>query len=228
MNHAPLGGTLVLRLQVKKSPTDVGPIEVWTYSFPTVNARTYEWPFARELRNQDHIEIKAVDLYDARGAPIAELGSTVPGPHRIPGVFIMSAPLVYMLDSTSTVGYTRGGDTTLSPDGRWTVGFDALRDRVSNTHLNNEGNYAEIEYVLNGVHNVARLTFDVRSGKAEPAGRPHLNLPLKPGDLIAVRRVDVFDKCGIKFATMGVRIGESGHYPSAVPLPVHPPTACSP
>jgi hypothetical protein len=220
MNAAPPGGALVLTVQVKKSPTDIGAVEVWTFPLPAVtNARLYQWPFARDLKNQDHVEITAVELQDKQGATIAELGSTVPPTGGMPGRYIMSAPLVYLLDSTSPVGYTRGGDTTLLPDGRWTVGFDALRDRMTNAHLNNTGNYAEISYLLNGVPKVARITFDVRSGKAEPAGRPVLRLGLKPGDHIAVRSVDVFDSSNRKFATIGVRIGLSGDYPEEVPLP---------
>src|SRR5262249_42797845 len=184
MHHAPLGGTLELTVQVKKSPTDIGPVEVWKFPFPTVNAAMYRWPFARDLKNQDHVEIQAVELRSKSGATVAELGATVPADSgRMPGRDIMSAPLVYGLDSTSPVGYTRGGDTTLKPNGIWSVGFDALRDRTTNEHLNNEGNYAEMQYLQNGVAKVARITFAVRSGKAVPYGRPILDLGLKAGDL---------------------------------------------
>src|SRR5262249_25937137 len=132
---------------------------------------------------------------------------------------IMSAPLVYVLDSTSPVGYTRGGDTTLKPNGIWSVGFDALRDRTTNEHLNNEGNYAEMQYLQNGVAKVARITFAVRSGKAVPSGGRTRHRGLQAGDLIGVRSVGVFDQRGVRSATIGVGMGLWGDYPEEVPLP---------
>ena len=183
-------------------------------------ART-AWPLGFDTSDQDKVEITSLRVVDASDRVIAVLG-TGPDPRMLR---ILSAPLVWVVDTLSDVGFTRGGDTFLSKNGDWTIGFDALRSRATGLRLNNRGNYAEIEVSVNdGAPQVFSVTFDVQSGKSRPNGRPGRNIGTRPGDRVRIHRVEVFDAAGRRFATMGIRMGPQGHYLHDLP-PVPTPTA---
>ena len=214
----PIGGKLIIdyRINGASSPSVVYPI----------TSSNMTWRIASGLRDQDKLEISNVRVEDANGATVAVLGSDVAARGRD----VMSSPLVWVVDTLSDVGFTRGGDTILTRSGKWTIGFDALRSRSTAARLNNTGNRAEIEFSVNGGPWVVEsVTFDVQSGKSRPNGRPGKQLPITLYDRVEVRRVDVFDSAGRMFATMGVRMGDQGHYvenvPTLVPTPSPTPTA---
>lgn len=190
------------------------------------------WPLGFDTKDQDKVEVANLRVVDASDQVIAVLGA---GEH--PRMLrILSAPLVWVVDTQSDVGFTRGGDTFLSKHGDWTVGFDALRSRATGLRLNNRGNYAQIEVSVNdGAPQVFTVTFDVQSGKSRPNGRPGRDIGTRPGDRVRIRRVEVFDAQGRVFATMGIRMGPQGHYlhelppvptssPSPTPSPVPSPS----
>lgn len=187
------------------------------------------WPLGFETKDQDKVEIANVRVLDASDRTIAILGAGAdPSMLRI-----LTSPLVWVVDTLSDVGFTRGGDTFLSKDGDWTVGFDALRSRATGLRLDNQGNYAQIELSVNdGAPQVFTVTFDVRSGKSRPNGRPGMNVGTGPDDRVRIHRVEVFDGQGHLFATMGIRMGPQGHYfhelppvPTASPTPTPAPSA---
>jgi hypothetical protein len=172
------------------------------------------WPLGFATVDQDKLEIRDVRVLDQGGTVVAVIGTGA----VVRSGKVLSVPLVWVVDTVSDVGFTRGGDTFLYKNGSWNVGFDALRSRATNAHLHNAGNYAEIEIsVEGGSWQVLRVTFDVLSGKSEPNGRPGRNLGFHPGARVQVKRVDVFDSQGNKFATMGIRMGAQGHYLETVP-----------
>jgi hypothetical protein len=195
-------------------------LEMPGFSYPLTSDRTlFDLGFV--TKDQDKVEIHNLRVEDQAGTPVATIGSN--GKLRARDVF--SAPLVFVVDTQSDVGFTRGGDTVLSRTGSWSVGFDALRSRSTGQRLNNIGNRAEIELsVNNGPFQVYSVTFSVHSGKSQPGGRPGKFVGNQPGDRVNVRRVDVFDAAGNKFATMGIRMGSQGHYLEAVPTIVPSPT----
>jgi hypothetical protein len=213
MTNAPRNGQLVMTFRL-----NAVPIGQHTYQLNGSGSRLQSWPLGVGVE-PDVLEVSDIRLLDQGGHTVAVISSLVPpAGTKLSGQYFMTSALAFVLDTASDVGYTRGGDTTITRDGRFTVGFDALRSRATNEHLNNIGNYAEIEYVVNGgAPIVRRVFFDVRSGKSTPNGRPGTHLHFTPGDVVEVRRVDVFDALDNKFATMGVRIGAQGHYADVVP-----------
>ena len=208
----PIGGRLVIDYRINGIPSPA-------ISY-LIESSSAEWRIAPGLRDQDKLEISNVHVIDASGATVAVLGSDLAAHGRD----VVSSPLVWVVDTTSDVGFTRGGDTIFTRTGKWTVGFDALRSRATGLRLDNTANYAEIEFSVNGGPWVVEtITFDVQSGKSRPNGRPGRQFAITPADRVEVRRVDVFDSGGRKFATMGVRMGDQGHYvenvPTLVPTP---------
>jgi len=217
----PPGGALVIDYRVNGVP-----LPGKTYPIASDRQR---WPLGFETHDQDKVEIQDVRVVDHGGNVVAALGAA--GNPR--STHVVAAPLVWVVDTQSDVGFTRGGDTLLKKNGAWSVGFDALRSRSTGDRLNNAGNHAEIELSVNGgPWQVHRVEFDVQSGKSRPHGRPGRSVGTSPSDRVRVRRVDVFDAQGNKFATMGVRMGKQGHYaetlptvaPSATPTPVPSPS----
>lgn len=161
-----------------------------------------------DSKEQTKIEINTIEVYDSTNNLIASVGGRITGTKPV-----FTWPLVYVIDSVSNNCFTRGGDTFLFPNGKWTVGFDALRVCGTDIHLNSVGNYAEIEYSINnGPWIIDNIFFDTQSGKSKPNGRPGKYLKFNPLDTVRIKRVDVFDSHGNKFATMGVRMGSQGHY----------------
>lgn len=172
------------------------------------------WPLGLPTNNQDKLEILDVRILDENGNPWARWGSVGPPQNtNLRGKYLFVSALTYVMDTASDAAYTRGGDTTLLPSGFWTIGFDALRSRSTGEHLNADGLYGEIEFSRNGgpfeVHSVP---FNVKSGKSQPSGRPGLHFDFAPGDVIVVKRVEVFDRFGNMFAKIGIRMGAQGHY----------------
>jgi hypothetical protein len=197
-------------------------------TYPLV-ADKQTWSLGFVTQDQDKVEIQDVRVLDHLGNVVAVIGAA----NKPRGAHVIEAPLVWVVDTASDVGFTRGGDTLLKKNGAWTVGFDALRSRATGDRLNNTGNHAEIELSVNeGPWQVFSVTFDVQSGKSRPGGRPGRNVGTTPNDRVRIRRVDVFDSGGRKFATLGIRMGKQGHYaelpppptPSATPVPTPEPT----
>jgi len=207
----PVTGQLVIEYRVNGVPKPA-------VSYP-LDGLSGDWPIGFPTADQDKLEIHDVRLLNQDGDVVAVPGTG--GKARGPKVF--AVPLVWVVDTLSDVGFTRGGDTFLSKNGDWTVGFDALRSRATNEHLHNAGNYAEIEISVNdGPWQVFSVAFDVLSGKSRPNGRPGRNVGFLPGARVRVKRVDVFDAQGNMFATMGIRMGAQGHYLEKVPPLVTP------
>jgi hypothetical protein len=172
------------------------------------------WPLGLPTNNQDKLEILDVRILDETGTRWAKWGSVGPPPNKnLRGKYLFVSALTYVMDTASDVAFTRGGDTTLLPNGFWTIGFDALRSRSTGDHLNAQGLYGEIDFSRNGgpveTHSVS---FDVRSGKSQPSGRPGLHFDFAPGDVVEVKRVEIFDGAGNLFAKVGIRMGAQGHY----------------
>lgn len=208
----PAGASLVLDLRLNGAT-----LPSKSYA---IDGDAVTWPLGFATKDQDKIELHDARVVDASGNVIAGLGAA-----KTPqSGYVMAAPLVWVVDTWSDVGFTRGGDTVLKKNGAWNVGFDALRSRTTGTRLNNSGNYAEIEVSINdGPWQVFSVTFDVLSGKSRPAGRPGRNIGTTPNDRVRIRRVDVFDASGNKFAMLGIRMGKQGHYAeSPPPLPPSP------
>ena len=211
-DHPP-SGSLVIDYRVNGLPRP-------GMSYPLSSDRQ-TWPLGFTTSDQDKVEINDVRVLDHSGNVVGVIGSE----NQARGRDVFSAPLVWVVDTMSDVGFTRGGDTVLSRKGAWSVGFDALRSRSTGDRLNNAGNYAEIEASINnGPWQVFSVAFDVASGKSRPRGRPGIPLPMSIGDRVKVRRVDCFDSGGRKFATLGIRMGKQGHYLEAVPTLAPSPT----
>lgn len=199
-------GTLVVNAVLNRVP--LAPL---TYPIDSVQET---WPLGVETKNQDKVEILEVSILDESGNPWAKQGTVGPPANtNLRGKYSFVAPLVYVIDTASDVAFTRGGDTMLLPTGFWTVGFDALRSRSTGAHLNARGLHAEIEFSRNGGPWETRsVTFDVKSGKSQPSGRPGLHFGFSTGDSVAVKRVEVFDALGNLFAKVGIRMGLAGRY----------------
>jgi hypothetical protein len=187
-----------------------GNSSVQHFQLNVLGSQLQQFDLGIPVVSQDKLEVQSLEVLDAdQTTVIATVGSTI-GLVNKP---ILTWPLVYVVDSPSNVCFTRGGDTFVFPNGKWTVGFDALRVCGTQDHLNNTGNRAEIEYRVNGgAWVVDSLTFDVQSGKSRPNGRPGKYLTFNQLDRLEIKRVEVFDSLGRKFATMGVRMGSQGHY----------------
>ena len=204
----PGGGTGTLVVETLLNRVAVAPLTF------TIDSAKEIWALGLPTNNQDKLEIIDVKILDENGTQWAKWGSVGPPPNvNLRGKYLFVSALTYVMDTASDVAYTRGGDTTLLPNGLWTIGFDALRARSTGEHLNAEGLYGEIEFSRNGgpfeTHSVS---FDVRSGKSQPSGRPGLHFDFAPGDAIVVKRVEVFDEFGNMFAKIGIRMGAQGHY----------------
>lgn len=212
----PAGGALLIAFRVNGVTTPVK-------TYP-ISGDTQTWPLGFATKDQDKLEVHDVRVVDHLGNAVAVIGAA----KEARSGYLLAAPLVWVVDTASDVGFTRGGDTLLKRNGGWTVGFDALRSRSSAGRLNNVGNYAEIEVSVNdGPWQIFSVTFDVQSGKSRPGGRPGRNIGTTQNDRVQIRRVDVFDSAGQKFAMLGIRMGKQGHYAEVVPTlgPSATPTA---
>lgn len=203
-------GTLVMDAVLNRVP--IAPL---TYPIGAGQTRA---ELGIETANQDKIEITDIRILDDGGNVWAEWGGVAPPFNKsLKGKYLAVTAIVYVADTASDVAFTRGGDTNLLPNGFWTCGFDALRSRATGEHLTNTGNRCEIEFSHNGgpweVHSVS---FDVKSGKSQPSGRPGIHFNFEPGDRVRVKRVEVFDKDGNMFAKIGVRMGSQGRYRHAL------------
>ncbi len=204
----PLGGTGTLVIDALLNRVPLSPL---TYS---LTAMKQSWSLGLPTKNQDKLEILGVRILDENGNEWAHLGAVAPPANtNLRGKYLFVSALIYVMDTASNVCYTRGGDATLLPSGFWTIGFDALRACDTGAHLNSQGLYGEIEFTRNGGSpETYSVTFDVKSGKSQPAGRPSLHFGFSPGDLIIVKRVEIFDSLGNMFAKVGIRMGAQGNY----------------
>jgi len=170
MPALPPGAKLVIDYRLNGTP-------VPGVQYP-ISSSNQTWPLGFATLDQDKLELNDIRIVDQNGATIGVLGTD----QVTRGRDVFAAPLVWVVDTMSDVGFTRGGDTVLSRKGEWSVGFDALRSRSTNERLNNIGNRAEIEMSVNdGPFQVHSVTFDVVSGKSRPRGRPGLYVGTGPG-----------------------------------------------
>ena len=77
--------------------------------------------------DQDKLELNDIRVVDSGGTTVVVLGTD----KVTRGRDVLAAPLVWVVDTLSDVGFTRGGDTVINRKGEWSVGFDALRSRSS-------------------------------------------------------------------------------------------------
>lgn len=150
----------------------------------------------------DLVEIVDVDLLDQDGVRFATVG--VPPGTRTP---IVSSSLIYVIDSTSPIHFSRGGDTRLKlrDDGNFNSGFDTLLD-ASGQEITIPGVTVELQLVRNGVPELDSYSYDIVHGRSVPDGRPVVHLGLLVTDNVEVQRLDVFDDAHDRFATLGIKI----------------------
>jgi len=194
------GNELRMELRVNGVPTSVA------YPFDIKNGkgtmRSVLTP-AQDLFKGDLVELIDVDLVDPNGVQFGVLG--VPAGTRIP---IYKSALVYVIDSLSPIHFSRGGDSRLKlrDNGNLNTGFDGLRDdqgdRITSPQVK-----VEIVIVRNGgAPELHFYQYDIVRGRSVPNGRPHVDLGLDVNETVEVRRLDVLDNAGNRFATMGLKI----------------------
>ena len=157
----------------------------------------------------DRVEVVAVDLLDQDGVRFGTIG--VPPGTRTP---ILSSALVYVIDSTSPIRFSRGGDTRLKlrDDGNFNSGFDTLLDPTGK-EITSPGVTVELQVVRNGTPQLYSYSYDIVHGRSVPDGRPVVQLGFLITDTIEVQRLDVFDDTHERFATLGLKINAPARKP---------------
>lgn len=150
----------------------------------------------------DLVEVVSMGAYDSSGVRFGLIGVTPEANHPV-----LRTGLVFVIDSQSPIRFSRGGDVLVrTREGYVNSGFDKLLD-AQGQKIDSPGVRVEVEYSVNGATPVVEsYSYDIVNGRSRPGGRPHANFALSFDETVEVRRVDVFDADGNRFATMGVKI----------------------
>jgi hypothetical protein len=150
----------------------------------------------------DRIEVTSVDMFDQDGIRFGTFG--VPPGARSP---IISSSLIYAVESTSVVRFSRGGDTRLKlrDSGNFNSGFDTLLDPAGQ-RISHPGVTVELDLVRNGTPFPFSYGYDIAHGRSVPNGRPVVEIGLSTTETVEVKRLDVFDNMHLRFATLGMKI----------------------
>ena len=157
----------------------------------------------QDIFKGDLVEVVAMGAYDASGRRFGMLGVSPEANHPV-----LRSGLVFVIDSASPIRFSRGGDALVrTREGYMNSGFDKLLDS-SGEKIDSPGIYVEVEYSIDGgPFQVGTYSYDIVNGRSRPGGRPHTYLPgLAFAQTVEVKRVDVFDAVGNRFATLGVKI----------------------
>lgn len=156
----------------------------------------------QDIFKGDLVEVVSMGAYDSSGVRFGMIGVTPEANHPV-----LRTGLVFVIDSLSPIRFSRGGDVLVrTREGYMNSGFDKLLD-AQGEKIDSPGVRVEIEYSINGgPTQVESYSYDIVNGRSRPGGRPHTNLGLSFDETVEVKRVDVFDADGNRFATMGVKI----------------------
>lgn len=193
------GNQLRLGLEVNGVPTTtVLPFEIRDGK-ATVRASLTP---SLNLVKGDRIEVKSVDLYDQDGIRFGTMG--VPPGTRSP---IVASSLIYAVESTSPVRFSKGGDTRLKlrDAGNFNSGFDTLLD-AAGQRITHPGVTVELGLVRNGVPSTFSYSYDIVRGRSVPDGRPVAEVGLAMSETVEITRLDVFDSAHVRFATLGMKV----------------------
>lgn len=177
-----------------------------TMPFDVVNGKAKAGGFLsdpQDISKGDLVEVVAMGAYDASGRRFGMLGVSPEANHPV-----LRSGLVFVIDSASPIRFSRGGDALVrTREGYMNSGFDKLLDS-SGEKIDSSGIYVEVEYSIDGgPFQVGTYSYDIVNGRSRPGGRPHTYLPgLSFAQTVEVKRVDVFDAVGNRFATLGVKI----------------------
>lgn len=177
-----------------------------TMPFDVVNGKAKAGGFLsdpQDIFKGDLVEVVAMGAYDASGRRFGMLGVSPEANHPV-----LRSGLVFVIDSASPIRFSRGGDALVrTREGYMNSGFDKLLDS-SGEKIDSPGIYVEVEYSIDGgPFQVGTYSYDIVNGRSRPGGRPHTYLPgLSFAQTVEVKRVDVFDAVGNRFATLGVKI----------------------
>lgn len=157
---------------------------------------------SQALYKGDLVEVRGVDLFDQDGIRFGTIG-VAPGT-RTP---ILSSSLIYVIDSTSPIRFSRGGDTRLKlrDDGNFNTGFDTLLDAAGD-EITHPGVTVELDLVRDGAPAPFSYSYDIVHGRSVPDGRPVVQIGLQMTENVEVERLDVFDNGHVRFATLGMRV----------------------
>jgi len=193
------GNLLRLRLRVNGSPTQVDlPFDIHKGKGTLRSSITP----GRPLYKGDLVEVVGLDLLDASGIRFGAIG--VPAGTRDP---IVSSSLIYVIDSTSPIRFSRGGDTRLKlrDSGNFNSGFDTLLD-AAGKEITHPGVTVRLDLLRNGVAAPFSYSYDIVRGRSVPNGRPVVEIGLAMTENVEVERLDVHDNANVRFATLGLRI----------------------
>lgn len=193
------GNTLRLALRVNGTPTQVDlPFDVHKGKATLRSSITPAQP----LYKGDLVELVGLDLLDANGARFGGIG--VPPGTRDP---IVSSSLIYVVDSTSQVRFSRGGDARLKlrDAGNFNSGFDTLLD-PDGKEISHPGVTVRLDLLRNGAAAPFSYSYDIVRGRSVPNGRPVVEIGLAMTETVEVRALDVYDNMNVRFATLGIRI----------------------
>ncbi|MFM7140915.1 MAG: hypothetical protein ACKO2K_03240 [Alphaproteobacteria bacterium] len=156
----------------------------------------------QDIFKGDLVEVLSMGAYDSSGVRFGMSGVTPEANHPV-----VRTGLVFVIDSQSQIRFSRGGDVLVrTREGYMNSGFDKLLD-PQGQKIDSPGVRVEVEYSVNGgPSQVESYSYDIVNGRSRPCGRPHTNLGLTFDETVEVKRVDVFDADGNRFATMGVKI----------------------
>ena len=156
----------------------------------------------QDIFKGDLVEVLSMGAYDSTGVRFGMIGVTPEANHPV-----VRTGLVFVIDSQSQIRFSRGGDVLVrTREGYMNSGFDKLLD-PQGQKIDSPGVRVEVEYAINGgPTQVESYSYDIVNGRSRPGGRPHTNLGLSFDETVEVKRVDVFDADGNRFATMGVKI----------------------
>jgi hypothetical protein len=157
---------------------------------------------AQTLYKGDLVELVSVELLDQVGTRFGAIG--VPPGTRTP---ILSSSLIYVVDSTSPIRFSRGGDTRLKlrDSGNFNTGFDTLLDAAGEA-ISHPGVTVQLDLVRDGVPAPFSYSYDIVHGRSVPDGRPVVHIGLAVTESVEVQRLDVNDSALTRFATLGLKI----------------------
>lgn len=178
-----------------------GAAQTWEFPFDISNGNGKLPKTTLGLTAPDIIQFLEIRAEDSGGVAFARSGFVAEkGPTKgVSSAMVQvdeGSPILLAEDRDSEViiRTKKGGDFHIS--------LDKVHD-AQGSPITSLGNTIELEIVINGAAPTTRsYPYDI----VDDRGDLDVGLGLSPGDLVEVRRVDIFDSLGDRFATFGVKI----------------------
>lgn len=178
-----------------------GAPQTWEFEFDLLNGNGKLPRLLLGLFAPDIIQFLEIRAEDAAGEPFARVGLVA---EKGPTKAVSSA--MVQVDEGSPILLAENRDSEViirsKKGGNFHISLDKVLDAAGDP-ITSLGNRIELEIVVNGAAPVTRTyPYDI----VDDRGDLDVDLGFADGDVVEVRRIDIFDPSNRRFATFGVKI----------------------